>query len=389
MPNAPSRWEPYCHRPDAEFHLSKFASDVLGHDAGVIFFDGSGATRIKSARPDKDGDTTDLIVSVSKPPLFPVAFKGKGQSDSLEQIAHDRTQARFSSLLADAKQTYRRATAPLTAFIEDHKTVFDGVGTTVDAWGLMSGILAVGAIPAAGVTFAATLSILAGMASLALLIEDGQMFYFELTGDEVSKRRLANSRAYQMIEAVAPLLALPDLALSGLRTVKETARTALKVTALADRAEVATQRLASQREAIAAYRDAHANKLSQPNIRTKTQRMQAKANRLTSDMRRTQAKLDKMSRKLMQLRAIGLPAYAGSAYGLGVYAIDPPDFEKAYQAFTETLPSIGMHATGQRDDPHHPAHHLMPDRGAPYLPGDIRPLMQFQIGVHANNRASQ
>jgi hypothetical protein len=39
----------------------------------------------------------------------------------------------------------------------------------------------------------------------------------------------------------------------------------------------------------------------------------------SSGMRRTQVKLDEMSRKLMQLRAIGLPASPGSAYWLGVY----------------------------------------------------------------------
>ena len=392
MPNTPSRWEPYCHRPDAEFHLSKFASSVLGHDAGVIFFDGSGAARLKSAMPDREGDTTDLIVSVSKPPLFPVAFQGTGQSHSLEQFAGNRSRATLSSLgnmLTEAKQAYDRATAPMAAFIEDHKTAFDGFGTTVDAWGVMSGILAVAAIPAEGVTFAAALSILAGLASLGLLIEDGQMLYFELTGDEVSKRRLANSWAYQLVEAVGPWLALPDLALNGPRAVKQTARTALKVTALADRVEAATQRLASQREAIDAYREAHVNKLGQPNIKTKTQRMQAKANRLTSDMRRTQAKLDKMSRKLMQLRTIELPAYAGSAYGLGVYAIDPPDLEKAYQSVSQALPGMGTHTTWQNHDLHHPAHDLMPAQQAPHLPGDMRPVIQFQIGVQSNIGASK
>lgn len=167
--------------------------------------------------------------------------------------------------------------------------------------GVMSGVLAVAAIPAEGVAFAAALGIVAGLASVALLVEDGQMLYFELTGDEMRKKQLANSWTYQLIESVAPWLALPDLAVSGLKTVRETGRTALKVTALADRAEAATQRLATQREAIDAYQEAHANKLGQPNIQTKTQRMRAKANRLTGDMQRAQTKLDKTSRKLRQL----------------------------------------------------------------------------------------
>lgn len=392
MSKVPVSWEPYCHRPDAAFHLSNFASDVLGHDVGVIFFDGSGATRLKSAMPDQDGDTTDLIVSASRPPLFPIAFQGKAQSQSFEQFARGRTQSTrqgAGNILTEAKQAYSRATAPVATFIESHKTAFDGASTAVDTLGVMSGVLALAAIPAEGVAFAAALSILAGFASLALIVEDGQMFYFELTGDEMRKKQLANSWTYQLVESVGPWLALPDLAFSGLRTVKETARTALKVTALADRAEAATQRLASQREAIDAYREAHANKLDQPNIRTKTQRMQAKANRLTSDMRRAQTKLDTMSRKLKLLRTIGLPAYAGSAYGLGVYAVDPPDVEKAYQSFRQALRGVGTHTTAPTHDPHHPAHQLMPAQAAPHPPGDARPVMQFQIGVRPNTGASQ
>ncbi|CAB3727542.1 hypothetical protein [Trinickia soli] len=392
MPNAPSRWEPYCHRPDAEFHLSKFASEVLGHDAGVIFFDGSGATRLKSAMPDRDGDTTDLIVSVARPPLFPVAFQGKAQSQSFGHFAHDRIQATWPSadgVLTEARQAYSRATAPVARFIEGRKTVFDSVSTAVDVLGVMSGILAVAAIPAEGVAFAAALSILAGTASIALFVEDGQMLYFELTGDEMRKRQLANSWTYQLVESVAPWLALPDLAFSGLRTIKETARTALKVTALADRAEAATQRLASQRDAIAAYKEAHATKLEQSHIKTKTQRMQAKANRLTSDMRRTQTKLDAMSRKLKLLRTIGLPAYAGSAYGLGVYAVDPPDLQKAYQAVGDAVQGMGTHTTEPTLDLHHPARQLVPVHASARITGAVRPVMQFQVGVHSHTGASQ
>ncbi|HKT97605.1 MAG TPA: hypothetical protein VJS30_13895 [Paraburkholderia sp.] len=357
----------------------------------MIFFDGSSATRLKSARADKDGDTTDLIVSVARPPVFPVAFQGKAQSQSFEKFARDQAQAAWQGAghaLTDATQAYSKATAPVASFIENHKTAFDGVSTGVDALGVMSGVLAVAAIPAEGVAFAAALGIVAGLASVALLVEDGQMLYFELTGDEMRKKQLANSWTYQLIESVAPWLALPDLAVSGLKTVRETGRTALKVTALADRAEAATQRLATQREAIDAYQEAHANKLGQPNIQTKTQRMRAKANRLTGDMQRAQTKLDKTSRKLRQLRTIGLPAYAGSAYGLGVYSVDPPDLGKAWQSVSQALQG-GTHSPAPTIDPHHPAHQLMPTQAAPHLPGDVRPIVQFQVGVRPNTEASQ
>jgi hypothetical protein len=388
MPTTPSRWEPYCHRPDAEFHLSKFASSVLGHQAGVIFFDGSGATRLKSAIPDRDGDTTDLVVSVQRPPLFPVAFSGSPSAQLPGQTAQDNQLSvlqRASNVVADLKQTR----ASVANFVENHKTVFDGVSTGFDVLGTLSGVVALASLVAGTVAVApALLGIMSGAASLLLLKEDGQMFYYEIMGDEINKKRLANSWSYQMVESVAPWFAVPDLMRSGLSTVRETARTALKVTALTERIEVTAARLSTQREVLNSYREAHATKIDQSNIMTKVQRMRAKGNKLDRNLLRAQSKLNKAKRQLMLLRSIGLPAYAGTIYGMGLYAIDPPSLEDAWQAAREAWQGT-FEQPAVTHDPHHPAHLLVPAQAAPSVAGDARPVMQFQVAVHPKPGALQ
>ncbi len=391
MPNAPSRWEPYCHRPDAEFHLSKFASEVLGHDAGVIFFDGSGSARLKSASPDSDGDTTDLIVSVARAPLFPFAFRGQPEAQSFSQFARERTQGLrldASAVASSVKSAYSHATAPVAELIEGHKTAIDGVNTAVDALGVMSGFLAASTIAAEGIALAPALSVVALAGAALLLVADGTMFCFEITGNEVRKKQLQNFWAYKLVESVAPWLSLPDLTFSGLRTIRGLPKAAREVTALGEEAGTASQRLANQKEAIAAYKEAHATKLDRPNIMTKTQRMQAKANRLASDMQRAHVKLQKASQELRLLRFIEAPAYVGSTYGAGVLATDPPDFAATASSVSQAWRKQA-NAWESAHGPDHPAQLLVPRQIAPHTPGDVRPTLQFQVAVRPRTGTSQ
>ncbi len=388
MPNAPSRWEPYCHRPDAASHLSNFAGNVLGSNAGVIFYDGSGATRLKSALPDSDGDTTDLIVSVQRPPLFPVGFASGSGSRGGQPTQRSSLNAVIQtgeSLMAEAGQV-RTAAAK---FIENHKTAFDGVATAVDVLGVLSGIVAGLSLAGGAVAFApAILGMIAGVAAAALLIEDGRMFYYEITGNELRKKELASTWHYQMVEAVAPWLAVPDLAVSGLSTVREAGQTARTVAGASNRIEATAARLADQRDAIDAYTQSHATKLDQSNITTKIQRMRAKANKLDKNLLRAQSKLAAASRKLVVLRTIGLPAYAGTIYGMSAYSIDPPSLADGLQATQKAWHDRFAPPT-PTPDPHHPAHLLVPSQSAPQVAGSAQPVMQFQVAVRPKAGASR
>ena len=121
---------------------------------------------------------------------------------------------------------------------------------------------------------------------------------------------------------------------------------------------------------------------------TKTQRMQAKANRLTSDMQRAQGKLQKASKQLQLLRIIEAPAYVASTYGLGVFATDPPDFGDTASPVSQAWRSQ-TRAWESAHDPHHPAHLLVPSQIAPHTPGDVRPVLQFQVAVRPHTGASK
>ncbi|WP_322047397.1 hypothetical protein [Paraburkholderia sp. J67] len=274
-------------------------------------------------------------------------------------------------------------------FIENHKTAFDGVATAVDVLGVLSGIVAGLSLAGGAVAFApAILGMIAGVAAAALLIEDGRMFYYEITGNELRKKELASTWHYQMVEAVAPWLAVPDLAVSGLSTVREAGQTARTVAGASNRIEATAARLADQRDAIDAYTQSHATKLDQSNITTKIQRMRAKANKLDKNLLRAQSKLAAASRKLVVLRTIGLPAYAGTIYGMSAYSIDPPSLADGLQATQKAWHDRFAPPT-PTPDPHHPAHLLVPSQSAPQVAGSAQPVMQFQVAVRPKAGASR
>ncbi|WP_206958098.1 hypothetical protein [Trinickia acidisoli] len=388
MSKVPASWKPYCHRPDATFHLSKFASNVLGHDTGVIFFDGAGAARLKSAVPDQDGDTTDLIVSVQRPPLLPFAFRGTAKSQSFAQFAQGQLQGALQDG-GKALDATRSAYHALGSVIEHNKTLFDSTNTAIDVLGVITGVLAVAAIGAEGAALIpAAFAIASLIGALGLVVADGTMSYFELTGDKMHKRELENSWAYQLVEAVGPWMAVPDLLLGGPRAVAEQAGTSLKVRAMTNRVDAAEKELASQREAIDAYTEAHANKLGQTNIMTRSQRMRAKANRMNGDLVRAKAKLKKMSQKLTALRLLELPAYGGTLFGMSEYAVSPPDWGQARHSVSQAWQDGWMRQAATQD-PHHPAHVLVPTQAVPHAAGDIRPVMQFQVGIRPHAGAAE
>jgi hypothetical protein len=288
----------------------------------------------------------------------------------------------MDSVMTGAKSLYNQARAPAADFIESHKTAFDGASTVADVIGVISGGLSVAALFSGGVALAPLLGTMAFVGAAALLAADGAMFYFELRGDEVHKRRLANSRAYKMVEAVGPLLAAPDLLFNGVRTVRALPLATHEVAELTEAVGAAAQKLATQRDAISAYKEAHLRKLDRPNVAAKTQRMRAKANRLADDMRRTQQKLDEASRELRSLRTIELPGYIASGYGLGVYAIDPPDWDDTLKAVSQAWNSLSHNGAAMANHAaDHRARALTPGHLAPPVAGTAPSLMQFHVGV--------
>ncbi|KVD16597.1 hypothetical protein WI80_06100 [Burkholderia ubonensis] len=379
MPKSVALWEPYCHRSDAEFHLSKFADRVLGPKAGVIFFDGMAAVRLKPSIPDADGDAINLVVSSSRLPVAAPDPLSCASPQTINQLAQAWTQRldAASNRGAALGQGLAKARAKAGDFIGAHQIGFDTAAVVGDTFGVLAGVVSVAAIMAGGVALAPALGVVAGAAAALLLIEDGRMLRYELRGDDVRKNQLKETWHYKLVETVGPILALPDLAVSGGRTLASLPKVSREVGEAAEEAMQATSRLADQRNAINTFSRANLDNPDQLLMRQQANQMREQARGLANNVRTAQKKLTDASRELMLLRTIEAPAYMATIYGTGVYGISPPDpVAHGVNWLTERM------AESSHRDPNHPAHALAPQRlGSSNQVGSPPTLLQFQVGV--------
>ncbi|VWC59144.1 hypothetical protein [Burkholderia lata] len=369
MPKSPALWEPYCHRADAEFHLSKFAARVLGSKAGVIFFDGQAAARLKPAVPDADGHALDLVVSTTRLPVAAADPLGNASPQTIQQLAQTWS---HRVAAASGPTALDRGIATARNYMDHHKIAFGAAAVAGDMFGLLAGAVAVAAIVAGGITLLPALGLLAGFGSLLLLPEDGRMLAYQIQGDEVRASRLEHSLHYRIVEAVGPLMVMPDLLASGVRTLASLPRVAREAGAAAEEAVQATKRLVDQRKALDSLTHAKADSPDQALMREQASQMQQQTSHLATKVSEAQQKLDKARSELMLLRTIEAPAYVTSFFGTGVYGISPPDLTKEVAAWI----------TGHRDnDSSHPAQLLVPETTAAAMAGNPSTVLQFQIGV--------
>lgn len=378
MSNAPASWEPYCHRSEAEFHLSNFASKVLGQKAGVVFFDGVGASRLKSATPDANGNALDLVIAVSRPPMMPADPLSSATPQTIDQLARQ---------WASSVSAARRAQSGPSLFgqrlsrardgIEEHRTAFDSAAVAGRTFGMLAGVVSFAVILAGGVTLLPALGVAAGITSALLLLEDGRMVKYELTGNEVRKKQLGNAWHYKVIETAGPILILPDLIASGPRTLASPPGIAREVGEISEEAVQATKQFSAKRNAIDAFKSASLDNPNRALLQAQARQMEERASRFADAVREAQKKLMQARRELLLMRTIDAPAYMASIYGTSVYGIDPPD------AVAHGTDRMQQHlGAGTRQDLDHPARLLVPDRPmTPPQPGTPAPILQFQVGV--------
>jgi hypothetical protein len=206
------------------------------------------------------------------------------------------------------------------------------------------------------------------------------------------KKEIENSPFYRTIELVGTLLVLPDLVVNAPRALASLSKTS---TELGEATQVATHSgaaLDAQREAVAAYQQAHVGKLDRPNIMTKVQRRQARANKLARDLEAAQETLKEAQAEFNHLRRIDLPAYGASAYATGMAAISPP-----YLADPGHWHDAPMAAPPQQCtplDPHgdggywtNPLRFLLPDPPAGFDLSDAR--LGFQVAISRSPAAAR
>ncbi|GAB2914210.1 hypothetical protein GCM10027093_60880 [Paraburkholderia jirisanensis] len=207
------------------------------------------------------------------------------------------------------------------------------------------------------------------------------MLSFELQGDEVRKRQLAGSWHYKLIETVGPLMVLPDLAVSGTRTLLSLSKASREVGETGEEATQAAKRLADQREAIDNFVRSNLDNPNQLLMRQQANKMREQAGKLADSVRVAQKKVVAARRELMLLRTIEAPAYLASIYGTGVYGVDPPEpLTRGLERMTDRF---------RQDDSSHPAQLLAPQNMSnSQQSGDPSTILQFQVGVaHRTGRA--
>ncbi|KVN16668.1 MULTISPECIES: hypothetical protein [unclassified Burkholderia] len=380
MSKSPAFWEPYCHRPEAEFHLSNFAAKVLGRNAGVVFFDGMNAARLKQAIPDARGDTLDLVVAVVRSAVLPPAPSETVDALTLDQLSREWKQRIAASAPSAEPSLLRQSMARAQGFVEGHKTAFDAAAGG-DTFGLLAGAVSIAAIIGGGIALAPVLSAAAGAASLLLLAEDGSMLCHELKGDEVRPKRLETSWHDRMIETVGPLLVLPDLAVSGPRTLASLPKAAREAGETAEGAAQgaaqATKRLATQRNALDAFKRASLDHPDRAAPQARIHQLRTDASSLATRVRHAHQKVMAARRALLLLRTIEAPASLASLYGASLHGIEPPAPVSRGGGWLRH--QMGEHSPGHPD---HPAYLLIPER--PVVEGSSgapAPAMQFHVAV--------
>ena len=402
----PTFWGPYANEGEARQCLGAFAAEIVGPGTGVIFCDGIGAEYLRRPFYDSDGSGLVLIASCRAelpPPAPPPAPHGAWQriekffNDAMTSYGQSQLEASKAQLAMGQAEAdmLKKGWTSLHDFVEGHKMAFDGVAVAGDVFGVIAGAVAILAIGATGFAVLPVLGVIAGVASLALLAEDGSVLYAELRNDEVRKKEIEESWHYKVIELVGPLLLLPDLVFGGPRAVASLPKSAAELGETTEAVAHGSESLSAQRGAVDAYKESHASKLGRSNIQTKVQRMQARANKLARDLKAAQQRLSDAQREFKILRVIEMPAYAGSAYTSGMYMVEPPDCLKDLVQCTPHGGSYDLRAAthlqnpaGMHDSASSPMHLLVPQRSGHQAP-QASVHLSFQVAVSQNPAAAK
>lgn len=399
----PTFWGPYANEGEARQCLGAFAAEIVGPGAGVIFCDGIGAEYLRRPFYDSDGSGLVLIASCRAelpPPAPPPAPHGAWQriekffNDAMTSYGQSQLEASKAQLAMGQAEAdmLKKGWTSLHDFVEGHKMAFDGVAVVGDVFGVIAGVVAGVAIVGGGIALLPVLGLVAGVASVALLYEDGSILRAELKGDEIRKQEIEQSWHYKVIELVGPLLLLPDLVLGGSRALASLPKSATELRETAEATADVNKALNVQREAVDAYKESHAGKLGRSNIQTKVQRMQARANKLARGLKAAQQRLVSAQREFRVLRVVEMPAYAGSIYTSSMYAVEPPDclrdIGKCTSGGSSELKSRfnPQNPGGMEDQASNPMHLLVPQRSDPQM-SSANVHLSFQVAVSQKQTA--
>ncbi len=226
------RWGPYRDAGEASGRLTAYANAVYARPVGVLWVCGGQSTWLR--RPAYDGAGNGLAMLVRceiapPPPIRPTALESvQNVLAKAQAYAHAAVPVWLQMEgVSPGQQQWlgKHVIAPVDAYLSRHPAVKDGLVVVGDVAGVIAGVAAGFAIATAGgavaVIAAGVATVAAGFACAVLLWQDAQHLWFTTTGNEGGRIALEHNSRYQWIEAIAPLVTLPDLAIGGVGTFRD------------------------------------------------------------------------------------------------------------------------------------------------------------------------
>ncbi len=328
-------WGPYRNKQEVAQCFGAFSDAVFGHRLGLIWSAEDDAIWLRP--PFYNGDDIGLALLVRYDGLNqPSSSSGPSWVDGLDKFLGgalttlgqqeiDQAKIQLEAGRAMNSFIYDNAIKPFNDFVSRYEYVKDGISVVLDVAGIIAGGIAAAALLVGGGTFVVTaglaLGVLAGLASIALAVEDARHGWFLLQGDTAAAANLSKTTEYRWIEAVGPLLAIPDLLVSGRAALREVTNLSAVAPKIAARAQATGSQSA---QASRDLRELMADADQSPAIlRAAADKAAAKA----AAYRRMQALTKAANLKLLAARE-AKAAYGGTLYAGGMYAYDPPDLAK-------------------------------------------------------------
>lgn len=226
-------WYPYRDAGDALRHLAPFADASVGNGCGISYSDGRSVAVVR--RPaGRQNLWLNVLRSLVAAPKAPAKSASHAPSawERVERFFERAMTAYGESELRNAEATMAASQAlgamvdrgmwqPTHEWLQKHKLIADGLGVAVDVVGVVAGVaFAVAIAPELGVVaIVAGLSAFAG--SAILLGVDGAVLGLELAGREESAKAIEDSHTAQWARIVGTIMTLPDMAVGGVRAIKE------------------------------------------------------------------------------------------------------------------------------------------------------------------------
>lgn len=327
---------PYRDASEARQRLSAFTDDICPQRLGIIWSTGDDAVTVRPPSFGGDGMGLSLLFRYDIVP----AIQASSLEQAVDRLDHflggaltrmgqsqiQQGQMQMAAARAEVAFVNRNLLTPLNNFIGRHEAVKDAVAVALDVSAVIAGGVAVVGLLAGGLPMAVgvglALGVLAGVAGLALLWQDTKHLWFVMRGDEAGKAELEADPRYRWIEAVGPLLALPDLAMSGraaLRELTSAASQSVRAGRLTSEAGEVANGEAREFRQLMADPDQSASVLARARERAAFRAAQYK---------KLQVMAQRINRDLA-FKSNAALSYGGAAYGGGMYGIQPPDLVKS------------------------------------------------------------